>query len=874
MTTEWKVGISYKIGDIVLYDNQHYECRQSHTSQDDWKPHIVLALWLPINAPNPKPEPPIVIDPPIIVNPPKEPPKEPPIVVDPPKEPEIPAEQSILLAPYLYTWGLGNKVYKISSCMDIHNKLKGNAVSMAFVIGDSTANMSQDIYNFLADFKSFRENRGQLIISFGGANGPYLEDILSVEKMVEVISELLEKTGCRAIDFDIEGAYIGMVPLNDKRAKVIVALQKKYFGLYVSFTLAADRWGIPAMGRDCIQNAINNGVSLSIINIMAMNVGMLPPGKSWGAVASEMGDTTLGQMKALYPKKTSAELYRMLGITVMIGRNDDGSVFMPSDATIIGQYAKDHNIGLLSYWAINRDQIGEGGLGIYSQVNKSDFEFFINMKSAIGKLGDLPPAGSIPPVTPPIIITPPGENPPAPIKRPINFDQWYLNVQYRIGDKLTYKGKKYVCIYDHISLPNLTPWAYRDLWKLDDGVAPSPGPSPSPNPEVPDSDLTKYHETLSKHEVVYYHANWDTYSKNYQIKDLPIDYTPTIAYSFFNVRADGTVFTGDSYADYEKNFVGGVAPDDKWEGDLYKGNLGQFYNLKKAGKKFNLMLACGGWTWSKHFSSAVSTAENRKRFVDSVIEIFNKTPIFVGIEIDWEYLSDGKNWGLDGNGVSKDDPKNCLEMLKLMRKTFDETGRKHFIIGMCLVAAPEKIAFPVGDFVDVVNNFEIMGYDFSSGAWGETVSCHAANLYPNPPNTIYSASAAVDAYIKLGVPASKILIGVALYLRGSGNSEGLGKKCSGASPDIALETDNSDYNQFPKPGATEYFDEVAKAAYSYDPVRKIFNSYDDVRSVKAKCDFVKQKGLKGLLVWKTSGDFPITHERSIMKTIYDNLIKK
>ncbi len=45
---EWKVGVSYSVGDKVIYDGVTYECRQAHTSQSDWTPPKTLALWLPI----------------------------------------------------------------------------------------------------------------------------------------------------------------------------------------------------------------------------------------------------------------------------------------------------------------------------------------------------------------------------------------------------------------------------------------------------------------------------------------------------------------------------------------------------------------------------------------------------------------------------------------------------------------------------------------------------------------------------------------------------------------------------------------------------------------------------------------------------------
>lgn len=46
----WQVGIYYEVGDIVTYEEQQYKVRQAHTSQADWLPPIVLALYLPVHT--------------------------------------------------------------------------------------------------------------------------------------------------------------------------------------------------------------------------------------------------------------------------------------------------------------------------------------------------------------------------------------------------------------------------------------------------------------------------------------------------------------------------------------------------------------------------------------------------------------------------------------------------------------------------------------------------------------------------------------------------------------------------------------------------------------------------------------------------------
>lgn len=44
--TPWAPGISYKIGEEVIYDGETYQCLQEHISMAGWEPLNVPALWL------------------------------------------------------------------------------------------------------------------------------------------------------------------------------------------------------------------------------------------------------------------------------------------------------------------------------------------------------------------------------------------------------------------------------------------------------------------------------------------------------------------------------------------------------------------------------------------------------------------------------------------------------------------------------------------------------------------------------------------------------------------------------------------------------------------------------------------------------------
>ncbi len=42
----WASGVAYAVGDRRQYDGLLYRCVQAHTSQDDWTPPAVPALWV------------------------------------------------------------------------------------------------------------------------------------------------------------------------------------------------------------------------------------------------------------------------------------------------------------------------------------------------------------------------------------------------------------------------------------------------------------------------------------------------------------------------------------------------------------------------------------------------------------------------------------------------------------------------------------------------------------------------------------------------------------------------------------------------------------------------------------------------------------
>ena len=386
--------------------------------------------------------------------------------------------------------------------------------------------------------------------------------------------------------------------------------------------------------------------------------------------------------------------------------------------------------------------------------------------------------------------------------------------------------------------------------------------------------MTTQFNTITGKRAIYYHTSWSNYARNFQVKDIPED-VMDISYAFWDVKSDGSIVTLDSWADTDKRYISsGVEPLDNWNDtkSTFFGNFGQFKKLLESGRRLNITLSLGGWTNSKYFSDMVSKEVSRTNFVNNLIDIFKKYPIFNGVSIDWEYLSDdGINYGNTGNIVSKDDSKNFILLLKQLKTELKLHNMGHYTIAMCCTAAPEKCKFNVEQIHPLIDQLHVMTYDFCDGNWGDKI----AAFHTNPRKSSFgkwSCEEAADYYLSRGVPSTKIYIGAAFYSRGFSNTDGPGKSASRGSPDMSWENGIVDYKDLPQIGATEFIDKESKSCYSYDPIKKVLNSYDNKDSIIEKCKIAYEKNLGGIIIWENSGDVKnYKDSRCLTRALKDNL---
>ncbi|EGY23441.1 chitinase [Verticillium dahliae VdLs.17] len=277
------------------------------------------------------------------------------------------------------------------------------------------------------------------------------------------------------------------------------------------------------------------------------------------------------------------------------------------------------------------------------------------------------------------------------------------------------------------------------------------------------------------------------------------------------------------------------------------GCVKQLFLLKKSNRYLKTMLSIGGWTLSANFPVVASTPTGRLAFAQSSVSLM-KDWGFDGIDIDWEYPADKK------------EAENFILLLAAVRQELNAYASQyapghHFLLTIASPAGPthyEKLDLKT--IAGIVDTFYLMGYDYS-GSWN-SYAAHQANLYPNSMNkttTPFSTDEAITGYLKAGVPASQIALGMPTYGRAFQNTNGLGRPFSGIGGG-SWENGVWDYKALPRPGATAGYDDVAMASFSYDVERRELISYDTPRSVRQKISYLKEKGLAGSMFWEASGD--------------------
>lgn len=303
------------------------------------------------------------------------------------------------------------------------------------------------------------------------------------------------------------------------------------------------------------------------------------------------------------------------------------------------------------------------------------------------------------------------------------------------------------------------------------------------------------------------------------------------------------------------------------------------------------LVAAGGWSGSRYFSTSVGSAANRTAFVNTCLDLIAEYDLD-GMDFDWEYPN---KQSLGCNVINDNDTSNFLLFLQELRAA-----------GPDLILTAASSLFPwnnatggqstdLGGFADVLDYIMVMNYDIF-GAWSSIAG-------PNSPlasacdvrNNQGSADLGLAKWIAAGIPSSKLVLGVAAYGHGfavnstsafvansttqldtfpAQNSSdrfqgsswdddppiddcGNVQLPSGTYPFWSLITEAGflDTTGEPKEGISYTYDDCSQTAVVYNATSGVWVSYDNAQSVAAKGQYIMDNSLGGFATWEIGGDY-------------------
>ncbi|UTA46781.1 glycosyl hydrolase family 18 protein [Simiduia sp. 21SJ11W-1] len=386
-----------------------------------------------------------------------------------------------------------------------------------------------------------------------------------------------------------------------------------------------------------------------------------------------------------------------------------------------------------------------------------------------------------------------------------------------------------------------------------------------------------------------YFVEWGIYGRNYHVMDMPAEKLTHILYGFIpicgpndslqqanpsgysalvsqcNGKQDYEVTIHDKFAALEKSY-----PGDNWD-DPIRGNFGQLIKLKQQHPHLKVLPSVGGWTLSDPFFHLATDATKRAVFVNSVADFLRTYTLFDGVDIDWEFPG-GR--GANANLGSQADFEAYADLMRDLRAMLDdlevELG-KELELTSAIGTSPAMVAAAnYGRAHQYMDYIFAMTYDYH-GAWSGVLGHQTAlNDYHYNTNDGFYAASVLDSLLMQNVPASKIVLGAAMYGRGWTNITGAQPEWpfggQGNAPVKGSWEDGVvDYKDIVQNylggsqgtginGFTYYYDADAEAPYLWNYSTGTLITYDNPRSVKAKAAFVKNNGLGGLFSWEIDGD--------------------
>src|SRR5215469_1670361 len=186
--------------------------------------------------------------------------------------------------------------------------------------------------SFGSDIAAIQAAGGNVIPSFGGysadTTGTDIADsCTNVSAIAQVYENVITTYHVPRIDLDIEANSLTNTAGINRRDEAVAQTEAWAAAhgrrIQFSYTMPSTTTGLDPAEEAVIQNAIADGATITTVNLMTFDYYI--------GTKQEMGKNTKvaaadghSQLQSLYPGKTSAQLWHMIGVTEMPGIDDFG----------------------------------------------------------------------------------------------------------------------------------------------------------------------------------------------------------------------------------------------------------------------------------------------------------------------------------------------------------------------------------------------------------------------------------------------------------------------------------------------------------------------------------------------------------------------
>ena len=390
--------------------------------------------------------------------------------------------------------------------------------------------------------QQLRDLGGDVRVSFGGqANSELATVCTDPDRLLDAYRSVVERYSLTSIDLDIEGSALDDTASITRRAVAIAALQDELASdgkaLDVWLTLPVAPTGLTAAGEYAVAQALASGVDVTGVNGMTMDFGIVTTAAEPQSEVIVQSATALhDQVSSLFTQAgqslSDGAAWGKVGITPMIGQNDVATErFTAADAAVVNQFARDHGVGLVSMWSLNRDGTCAAPLpSVLTVVQTScsgidqDGALFAELLAAdlpgafdtpTQDASDAPTASSTPTATPQATAVAPADVVDDPATSP--YPIWDPLGAYPAGTKIVWRHTVYQARYwtSGFAPDTVVTNAMDSPWTLLGPVL--PGDTPAPLPTLPagsypqwDADEVYVAGSRVQLGLVPYEAKWWT----------------------------------------------------------------------------------------------------------------------------------------------------------------------------------------------------------------------------------------------------------------------------------------------------------------------------------------------------------------------------